>query len=36
MVHHHQDGVIVQLKGGRHVMKSMEIENHGDIRINNG
>ncbi len=35
VVHNHQDGVI-KLKGGRSLMKSMEIEDHGDAGINNG
>jgi len=35
VIHSHQDGVI-KLKGGRSLMKSMEIEDHGDARINNG
>jgi hypothetical protein len=26
----------LELEGGRFVMKSMEIENHGDVEIGNG
>jgi hypothetical protein len=35
MIHHHQNGVY-ELKSGRFVMKSMEIEDNGDVWINNG
>jgi hypothetical protein len=33
IIHHHQDGII---KTRRSVMKTMEIEDHGDARIGNG
>jgi hypothetical protein len=34
-IHHHQNGII-RIRSGRFVMKSMGIEDHGDVGIDNG
>jgi len=36
MIHHHYNGKEYEIDHGRSMMKSMEIEDHGEARTGNG